>query len=68
MYFNMEEHKISSLIKYCEEKSIYRLRGLMVDMYAKDSFYQSNEDCDYLENCKYFDLYSYHDQERDFWI
>jgi hypothetical protein len=64
-YYHMETKNINSLIEYCNINSLKRMRAIMIDMYASDSFYSSNNNWDYIENCKYFDLDSYKYEERD---
>lgn len=64
-FYNMETKNIESLIDYCEKNSIDRMRTVMIDMYANDSFYSTNSNDEYLEKCKYFDLNSYKYENRD---
>ncbi|MFI2858757.1 glycosyltransferase family 2 protein [Paenibacillus sp. JSM ZJ436] len=64
-FHKMESKNIEYLINYCEKHSIDRMRAVMIDMYGSDSFYSENQEGDYLEKCKYFDLNSYKHENRD---
>lgn len=65
VYSDMEEKSINQLVRYCKDNNIFRLRALMIDMYANDEFYEKSNDNAYIEECKYFDTSSYNWEDKD---
>lgn len=56
----MEESGVQDVIKYLEEKRITRARALMVDMYPKESVWNSNITFkEAFSQCEYFDRDTY---------
>lgn len=65
VYNNMDIYKIDSLITWAENKKLKTVRGMMLDMYAKEMF-SSKEIVDFRNVCKYFDADGYYEEENKF--
>ena len=59
-YNECEKRDIHELISYFEKNHITRVRGMMIDMYAKSDYYESGNAIDYLKECVYFDKSTYY--------
>lgn len=65
-YVGEEKFSIVSFIEFLEKEKIYRSRSLMIDMYAKREFYNTDNDDEYIKECCYFDTDSYIKEESLF--
>lgn len=65
VYNDYENQNIREVIGYFERNKIIRARALMVDMYAKDDYYEGTNVNDYLNECIYFDADTYYDGNND---
>lgn len=61
-YIGMEEHPLTDVIKWAQSNGVYRIKGMMLDMYpSRGSFTAENNVDPYSEYC-YFDKDTYIEQ------
>ncbi len=59
VYYKYKEKNIRDLISYYEENKIVRARAMLLDMYAKPSYYTDGRAENYYKECVFFDTDSY---------
>ena len=68
VYNNYENKSIKDVVKYFENKNIVRARSLMLEMYAKDEYYESGDINKFYDECIYFDTDTYFLKKREEFI
>ena len=66
VYNDCENKKIPDVINYCKENNIVRARTLMLEMYAKDEYYVSDNLNKYLDELVCFDNTYYLNKKENF--
>lgn len=60
-YKGMERRDISEIIEYCKERGFNTIRGILLDMYAKDEIFSQEDIINFREHCRYLDSDSYYE-------
>lgn len=68
VYNDYENRSIKDVIKYLQNNKIIRARALLLDMYAKEDYYEDGNVDDFYDKCVYFDTNTYHIKNREDYI
>ncbi len=58
-YREMESISINDIIKYAEQKKIYRISGYLIDMYSKGNLFEVGYKEDFVKKLRFFDKTGY---------
>ena len=66
VYNECENKTIKDIIDYCKKSKITRLNAIMLDMYAKEEYYEKGKMESYYKECIYFDNNTYYMERHAF--
>ncbi len=65
VYNGCEQHNLHEVVNHFKNQKIYRIRALMVDMYAQSEYYVNGSIEDCFKQCVFMDSNSYYYSERN---